>query len=115
MSRRAAVVFPLLLLLLSGCASLGLNSGQDLNLGQKLVLVDREFTAVVNTASDMVEAGVLDSEEQRKLDPMIQDGNRALDRAWEAYNMGRKAEAREGLSVSTEMLMQIRMVLKEAQ
>lgn len=97
---------------LSGC--LGLGVAPD-TIAQKLVVADREFSAVLNTASDLREAGILDDESMRDLNPLVQKTNKYIDAAWTAYDAGKMEKANNRLIMVNKLLMEVRTILQKQQ
>lgn len=55
---------------------------------QSLAYVDGQFTALVDTAADLRQTGSLTDEQVERIDPIIREGDTALDAAWEALDAG---------------------------
>lgn len=55
---------------------------------QSLAYVDGQFTALVDTAADLRQAGSLTDEQVDRIDPIIKEGDKTLDAAWEALDAG---------------------------
>lgn len=102
----------LVALLLVGCTTA---PPQPQNVQQALVVADRNFTAVVATANDLREQGVLTAETQQRLTPLINEGSRKLTLAWQAYRLGDIATAEDQLAAVSEVMRELRATLPEQQ
>jgi len=74
----SAMVASLALLLVGGCATAPASETP----AQRLAHVDAQFAAAVDSAVELRQQGVLSADQVRALEPKIQRGAEALDRAW---------------------------------
>lgn len=107
----ATAMLALVALLLVGCA----NVTKPETPAQRLAYADGQFSALVNTAADLREQGILTEAQVREIDPKIQRGNEALDAAWLALNQDLPDEALDYVRIVNRLLPEIRAALKEAQ
>lgn len=104
-------LFPLLLLiLLAGCVTVAPQTA-----AQRLAVVDTQFAAAVDTASDLRASGILTDAMRAELDPVIRDGDRALTLAWAALGKGQPDTALDYVVIVNRLLLELRAVLAEAQ
>lgn len=101
----------LLALLLSACASLTAPETP----AQRLAYADAQFAALVNTAADLREQGVLTADQAEDIDPIIQRGDEALTLAWAAIGRGQPDTALEYVALVNRLLIELRAELQEAQ
>lgn len=97
------------LLFLVGCSTLG---GSNIDTPRKqLALADAQLTAVINTASDLRQAGLIDDATRAKLNVAFQQGNTIMDAAWIALGKGDITEANNKLQMVNTLLWNIRALL----
>jgi len=94
---------------LTGCASLATPQTAE----QRLAYVDTQFTALVESASDLRDSGALDAGDVAELDPLIQQGDQLLDLAWAALEGGNTDTALDAVNRLQRLLPQIRQHLEQ--
>ncbi len=106
--------FFLLLLFISfslGCSFFSGGAEPD-SFAQRLVIADRQFTAVVETAVELKSADVLNDTQAKKINPWIQKGNKILDKTWNLYNTGKVKKAKKTMKSLHSYGNKIKKVLK---
>lgn len=107
------IIWPLLLILLAGCAIYG--GTQPQTPVQKMAYVDSQFTALVHTASDLRESGMMGDEHVDEVDRLIQSGNSALDAGWVAVRNGDEDATLRTLRVLNQVTLDLQKILTEVQ
>lgn len=106
-----AASIALLAVLLVGCASMTAPETPK----QRLAYAESQFAALVHTAADLYEQGILSDEQARAITPDIRRANDALDAAWTAIDAGRPDDALDYLRILNRLLPEIRDTVQEAQ
>lgn len=104
------ISYMLIALMLAACASMNTIDTPR----KKLAVADAQLTAVINTASDLRQAGVIDDATKVKLDIAFQQGDRTMDLAWIALGKGNITEANNQLQIVNTLLWNIRALLPAA-
>jgi hypothetical protein len=105
-----ALILALLALIVAACATVTAPQTPK----QRLAYVDSQFTAVVETAIELRQQGILTDAHVRRLQPTVNQAHQALSLAWAAMGKGNPESALEYVAVINELLFQIRNVLEEA-
>lgn len=96
--------------ILAGCAS----APKPETARQSLAYADASFAAVVQTASDLRDRGILTTDQRARLTDLIHQGNSALETAHTALAAGDTATVRGKLAVVNSLLDQVRTMIAEA-
>jgi len=95
--------------MLAGCASLATPQTAE----QRLAYADTQFSALVESASDLRESGALGPDAVAELDPLIQRGDQLLELAWGALEGGDTSTAMNAVNTLQRLLPQIRQYLEQ--
>ena len=82
---------------------------------QRMAYVDSQFTALVDTASDLREAGILTDEYVDEVDALIQSGDASLTAGWVALGKGDQDAVLTALQVTQSITLKLQQILQEMQ
>ncbi len=82
---------------------------------QRLAIIDSQFTALVNTASDLREQGTLTDEYVDEVDALIQNGHETLNAGWRAIGREDEDTALSTLRAMQQLTGELQRMLREAQ
>lgn len=100
---------PLLLMMLSACATLGLEQPRDF--AERKAYADGQVTAFVNTARSAFAAGRLSEEDSREALKVAKEASALLDTAELAYGAGDLAQAEDRLALAMAALSRLEAYL----
>lgn len=99
-------IFALCLVLLAGCATTPNN----------LAETDIAFTKTVQQLQPLTQKGIITHKQAKAVTPYVNDGNSALDEAWQAYATGQpKSAAGYLLSVNNALAQIVKTLHQNAQ
>lgn len=106
----ATVLLAILIVASFGCASLTAPESP----AQGLAYADAQFTALVDTAADLREQGVIDEATADKISPLIYQASEALDLAWLALDQGRPETVADYVATVNRLLVELSRYIEEA-
>lgn len=109
--RMRLYVMPVLLLVLSACAALGLEQPRDFS--ERKAYADGQVTAFVNTARASFAAGRLSEEDSREALKIAKEASALLDTADLAAGAGDMSQAEDRLSLALAALNRLEAYLIE--
>lgn len=106
-----AASIALLAVMVVGCASYTAPETPK----QRLAYAESQFSALVHTATDLHEQGILTDEEARAIDPDIQRASEAIRAARTAIGEDKPEQALDYVRIVNRLLPHIRSAVEEAQ
>ncbi len=82
---------------------------------QRLASLDAQVTAVITTAADLRAGGLMDDDQYKKVDQVIQTLNSALSIAWTALGTGDMTTVDAQILIVNQALWEVRKQLSEIQ
>jgi len=107
--KRPSLFVPLLLMMLSACATLGLEQPQDF--AERKAYADGQVTAFVNTARNAFAEGRLSQEDSREALKIAKEASALLDTAELAAGAGDMSQAEDRLALALRTLEKLEAYL----
>lgn len=89
--------------LLIGCAGVSPQTP-----AQQLAVVDTQFQAIVKTAVELRQQGLITDELYVQIDPLVQQGSAALDVAWTSLGVGDLTKVDNQIRLVNKILWELR-------
>ena len=97
--------------ILTGCLGAGVDPQ---NPKEKLVTIDRQFTALVETAIKLRKRGIIQGDLEDRIGSLVNQGNAALDAAWSAHRANKAETALDRIQHVNDLMRDLSRALKEA-